>query len=131
MRAGALKNIVLQKLGIAYQLVSRNQQPAASIFNAPVVNYSALNEDMINQHKLIINTSPIGMFPNVNEAPSIPYTSIGANHYLYDLVYNPGETLFLTKGKEKGAAIKNGLDMLHIQAEESWAIWNATMPIQQ
>ena len=129
--AAAAVEYVLQKLGIAYQLVSRNQQPAASIFNAPVVNYSALNEDMINQHKLIINTSPIGMFPNVNEAPSIPYTSIGANHYLYDLVYNPGETLFLTKGKEKGAAIKNGLDMLHIQAEESWAIWNATMPIQQ
>ena len=57
--------------------------------------------------------------------------SIGATHYLYDLVYNPGETLFLTKGKEKGAAIKNGLDMLHIQAEESWAIWNASKPIQQ
>ena len=129
--AAAAVEYFLQKLGIDYQLVSRNQQPAASIFNAPVVNYSALNEDMINQHKLIINTSPIGMFPNVNEAPSIPYTSIGANHYLYDLVYNPGETLFLTKGKEKGAAIKNGLDMLHIQAEESWAIWNATMPIQQ
>jgi shikimate dehydrogenase len=129
--AAAAVEYVLQKLGIAYQLVSRNQQPDASIFNAPVINYSALNDDMINQHKLIINTSPIGMFPNVNETPSIPYASIGANHYLYDLVYNPGETLFLTKGKEKGAAIKNGLDMLHIQAEESWAIWNASMPIQQ
>lgn len=129
--AAAAVEYVLQKLGIAYQLVSRNQQTNASIFNAPVINYSLLNEDIIHQHTLIINTSPIGMFPNVNEAPTIPYASIGANHYLYDLVYNPGETLFLAKGKEKGAAIKNGLDMLHIQAEESWAIWNTSKPIQQ
>lgn len=129
--AAAAVEYVLQKLGIAYQLVSRNQQPDASIFNAPVINYSMLNEDLIHQHTLIINTSPIGMFPNVNEAPLIPYSFIGANHYLYDLVYNPGETLFLSKGKEKGAAIKNGLDMLHIQAEESWTIWNASKPIQQ
>ena len=129
--AAAAVEYVLQKLGIAYQLVSRNQQTNASIFNAPVINYSVLNEAIINQHTLIINTSPIGMFPNVNEAPTIPYASIGPNHYLYDLVYNPGETLFLAKGKEKGAAIKNGLDMLHIQAEESWTIWNASKPIQQ
>ena len=93
-----------------------------------LMNYSALNEDMINQHKLIINTSPIGMYPNVQEAPLIPYEAIGSGHYLYDLVYNPAETLFLAKGKEKGAAIKNGLDMLHLQALESWAIWNAAIP---
>ena len=86
---------------------------------------------MIHEHTLLVNTSPIGMYPTVSEAPIIPYEGIGTNHYLYDLVYNPAETLFLSKGKEKGAAIKNGLDMLHIQAEESWLIWNASTPIQQ
>ena len=126
--AAAAVEWVLQKLSIQYQLVSRNNQANASIFNAPVVNYSALNEDMINQHKLIINTSPIGMYPNVQEAPLIPYEAIGSGHYLYDLVYNPAETLFLSKGKEKAAAIKKGLDMLHFQAEESWAMWNAAIP---
>ena len=129
--AAAAVEYVLQKLSIAYQLVSRSNQQVASIFKAPIINYAALNDEMIHQHTLIINTSPIGMYPNVTDAPSIPYEGIGSNHYLYDLVYNPAETLFLSKGKEKGAAIKNGLDMLHIQAEESWVIWNAGTPIRQ
>jgi len=129
--AAAAVEYVLQKLAISYQLVSRSNQEATSIFNAPIINYTALNEEMIQQHTLIINTSPIGMYPNVKDAPAIPYESIGTNHYLYDLVYNPEITLFLEKGKQKGAAIKNGLDMLHIQAEESWAIWNSVSPIQQ
>lgn len=129
--AAAAVEYVLQKLGIAYQLVSRTNKKEASIFNAPVINYIELNSDMLKAHTLIINTSPIGMYPNVNEAPAIAYEGIGAQHYLYDLVYNPAATLFLSKGKEKGAAIKNGLDMLHIQAEESWAIWNESTPIQQ
>ena len=129
--AAAAVEFVLQKLSIAYQLVSRTKKENASIFNAAVVHYSDLNSDTIRQHTLIINTSPIGMYPNVTEAPSIAYEGIGTHHYLYDLVYNPAETLFLSKGKEKGAAVKNGLDMLHIQAEESWAIWNASKPVQQ
>ena len=129
--AAAAVEYVLQKLGIAYQLVSRNDQSKATIYNASVINYAVLNEEIINQHRLIINTSPIGMYPNIDEAPSIPYAFLSDKHYLYDLVYNPGETLFLAKGKEKGATIKNGLDMLHIQAEESWAIWNSLTPIQQ
>jgi len=129
--AAAAVEFVLQKLGIAYHLVSRSRKENASIFNAPVIQYSDLNIDTIHQHTLIINTSPIGMYPSVTEAPAIAYEGIGTHHYLYDLVYNPAETLFLSKGKEKGAAVKNGLDMLHIQAEESWLIWNASKPIQQ
>jgi shikimate dehydrogenase len=129
--AAAAVEFVLQKLSIAYQLVSRSKKENASIFNAAVVHYSDLNSDTIRQHTLIINTSPIGMYPNATEAPAIAYEGIGTHHYLYDLVYNPAETLFLSKGKEKGAAVKNGLDMLHIQAEESWAIWNASKPVQQ
>ena len=129
--AAAAVEYVLQKLSIAYQMVSRTKKENASIFNAPVIYYSDLNVEVIHQHTLLINTSPIGMYPNVSEAPAIAYEGIGTQHYLYDLVYNPAETLFLSKGKEKGAAIKNGLDMLHIQAEESWLIWNASTPIQQ
>ena len=129
--AAAAVEFVLQKLSIAYQLVSRSKKENASIFNAAVVHYSDLNSDTIRQHTLIINTSPIGMYPNATEAPAIAYEGIGTHHYLYDLVYNPAETLFLSKGKEIGAAVKNGLDMLHIQAEESWAIWNASKPVQQ
>ena len=129
--AAAAVEFVLQKLSITYQLVSRTKKENASIFNAAVIHYSDLNTDTISQHTLIINTSPIGMYPNVTEAPAIAYEGIGTHHYLYDLVYNPAETLFLSKGKEKGAAVKNGLDMLHIQAEESWAIWNASKPVQQ
>jgi shikimate dehydrogenase len=129
--AAAAVEYVMQKLGVTYQLVSRSNHKGASIFDAPVISYDALNADVVSAHTLLINTSPIGMYPNTTEAPAIPYEGIGANHYLYDLVYNPAATLFLSKGKEKGAAIKNGLDMLHIQAEESWAIWNASTPIQQ
>lgn len=129
--AAAAVEWVLQKFSIAYQLVSRNKQANASIFNAPVIQYDSLNEDIIAKHTLIINTSPIGMYPNIQEAPLIPFDALGAKHYLYDLVYNPAETLFLARGKEKGAAIKNGLDMLHLQAEESWNIWNAATPPKQ
>ena len=129
--AAAAVEWVLQKLSITYQLVSRNKQANASIFNAPVIQYDSLNVDIITKHTLIINTSPIGMYPNIQEAPLIPFEALGATHYLYDLVYNPAETLFLARGKEKGAAIKNGLDMLHLQAKESWNIWNAATPPMQ
>jgi shikimate dehydrogenase len=91
------------------------------------ISYEQLNKSMIESHTLIINTSPLGMFPNVNEAPPIAYEGITAEHHLYDLVYNPIETLFMQNGLAKGATVQNGLAMLHIQAEESWAIWNAKM----
>ena len=82
----------------------------------------------MSKHSLIINTSPVGMFPNTQEAPSIPYELLTTQHHLYDLVYNPAETLFMAKGLAKGASVQNGLEMLHIQAQESWKIWNTTQP---
>lgn len=80
--------------------------------------------EIIKRFKLIVNTTPLGMFPKVENAPEIPYNLLSSDHYLYDLVYNPSETLFLSRGKERGAKIKNGLEMLELQAEKSWEIWN-------
>jgi shikimate dehydrogenase len=91
------------------------------------LSYDQLSASVIESHTRIINTSPLGMYPNVNEAPPIAYEAITAQHHLYDLVYNPTETLFMQNGLAKGATVQNGLAMLHIQAEESWAIWNAKM----
>jgi len=113
---------VLQQLNIQYQVVSR-KQPAID----GNLSYEQLTKSIIESHTLIINTSPLGMFPKVNEAPPIAYDAITDHHHLYDLVYNPIETLFIQNGLAKGATVQNGLEMLHIQAEESWAIWNAKM----
>jgi shikimate dehydrogenase len=119
---GAAKAVayVLQNLGIAYSFVSRNQRPAVSSSS-----YSDLSKEIIATHTLIVNTTPLGMFPNVNQCPPIPYEHLTEKHLLYDLVYNPEETLFLKKGKEKGAQIKNGLEMLQLQADKAWEIWNS------
>jgi shikimate dehydrogenase len=126
--ASAAVQWVLQKLNIQYQVVSRrgntleeNSEMKASL------SYDQLSASVIESHTLIMNTSPLGMYPNTNEAPPIAYEGITAQHHLYDLVYNPTETLFMKNGLTKGATVQNGLDMLHIQAEESWAIWNAKM----
>jgi shikimate dehydrogenase len=81
---------------------------------------------MVEEHTLIINTTPLGTSPNIHECPPIPYEYITEHHLLYDLIYNPEQTLFLKKGLEKGAAIKNGFEMLVLQAEKSWEIWNST-----
>ena len=115
---------VLQKLNIKYKIVSR----AA---DAGKISYEQVTPSLLATHTLIINASPLGMYPNVNEAPALPYEAIGVQHHLYDLVYNPSETLFLQKGKTQGASIQNGLAMLHLQAEKSWEIWNAATPIEQ
>ena len=117
---GASKAVeyVLKKLGIAFQYVSRTK-------NDKAISYEELNESIIQHSKLIINTTPIGMYPNIDTAPDIPYNVITDKHLLYDLIYNPEETLFLKKGKEKGAQTKNGLEMLYLQAERSWEIWNS------
>lgn len=116
---------VLNKLGVDFKYVSRNANEAA------ILSYDSLTSTMLQEHTLIINTSPVGMYPNVNEAPSLDYASIGSEHHLYDLIYNPSETLFLQKGKERGATIQNGLEMLHLQAEASWEIWNSEKPLEQ
>lgn len=108
---------VLNKLQIPFAVASR--RPSDN-----TIEYATLTDEAIARHKLIINCTPLGTYPNVNECPPIPYNGIGPAHYLYDLVYNPAETLFLQKGKERGATIKNGSDMLTIQAEAAWEIWN-------
>jgi shikimate dehydrogenase len=107
----------LRQLKISYKYVSR--KPSAKNFS-----YEQLTDDLMQEYTLIINTTPLGMHPNVVEAPPIPYHALNSKHYLFDLVYNPAKTLFLQKGEEQGAAIKNGYEMLVLQAEESWRIWN-------
>ena len=116
---GASKAVqyVLQRMQIPFKLVSRTAKNDC-------ISYAEVNATMMETHHLIINTTPLGMAPNDFTAPSIPYNSIKNEHCLYDLVYNPEKTLFLSKGEANGARICNGLSMLHLQAERSWQIWN-------
>lgn len=109
----------LKQLSIDCQLVSRNPK------NDTVLSYDDLNENFIKDYLLIVNTTPLGMYPNISEYPKIPYQAITNNHYLFDLIYNPSETPFLKFGKENGAQTQNGLKMLELQAEFSWKIWNS------
>jgi len=115
---GSAKSVafVLQNLGIHYQLVSCEPKEKE-------LSYASLDNNILADHLLIINTTPLGMFPNVDSAPDIPYHFLTGHHFLFDLIYNPSETLFLKEGKKKNAIVQNGLNMLHIQAEESWKIW--------
>jgi len=83
-----------------------------------------LDEKIITESTLIINTTPLGMYPDIGNYPDIPYQFISKQHLLYDLIYNPVKTIFLKKGEERGAVIKNGEEMLILQAEENWRIWN-------
>lgn len=118
---GASKAIkyILTKLGIEYVSASIEEQ----LFEKEI-RYSNIDEKMIREHLIIINATPLGTFPNVDNCADIPYQIITADHVMFDLVYNPEETLFMKKGKEKGASVKNGLEMLHLQAIRSWEIWN-------
>ncbi|HEX8515764.1 MAG TPA: shikimate dehydrogenase [Bacteroidia bacterium] len=120
---GAAKAVhhVLKEIGIDCYFVSRDK---TRITSEKVFEYSELNEYMMSAFKLIINTTPVGMFPETNSAPGILYEHLGPGHLLYDLVYNPAETEFLKRGKAKGASAVNGLSMLRQQAEEAWRIWN-------
>ncbi|MGI8893843.1 MAG: shikimate dehydrogenase family protein [Bacteroidia bacterium] len=113
--AGAVA-YVLKKFNIDYKFVSRNKEKK-------FLHYSDLTEETIRKNKLIINTTPVGTTPRTEEYPEIPYFAITSDHLLYDLIYNPAETQFLRKGKKREAIVKNGLQMLEIQAEESWKIW--------
>ena len=116
---GAAKAVcfVLKKLGIDFLQVSRTPGTGK-------ISYEKIDQAIINAHKIIINTTPLGMHPNVESLPAIPYQFVSDEHLFYDLVYNPAETAFLKKGKESGAATINGLEMLHLQAAKSWEIWN-------
>lgn len=117
---GASKAIAfsLRELNIDYKYVSRTQK------NGVDFTYNTLTSDIVNQHHIIINCTPIGTFPNVDEFPNIPYQGISQNHILYDLIYNPEETSFLKHGKKYGAITMNGLQMLKLQAEKAWSIWD-------
>ncbi len=116
---GASKAVAysLKKLNIPYHYVSRKKTENVSY------TYETLTESIVRQHKVIINCTPLGTFPNIDDCPNIPYNGITNHHILFDLIYNPEETTFLKRGKAKGATIKNGLRMLELQAEKSWSIW--------
>lgn len=116
---GAAKAVryALHMLGLETLTVSRNEKPGA-------VTYGALTPDMIKEHTVIINTTPLGMYPHVDECPPIPYSVITPEHICYDLLYNPDTTLFMKRAAENGASVKNGLEMLLLQAFISWNIWN-------
>ena len=117
---GAAKAVeaALRELNITCQTVSRRPR-------AGWLTYADLTPALIAEYRLIINTTPLGTFPRVAESPHLPYAALSPRHYLYDLVYNPAETRFLAQGRAAGAHTKNGLDMLHRQAEAAWAIWQA------
>jgi len=109
---------VLDKKGIDYVFVSRNP------YDCKHIRYKILHEKMIEEHLLLINATPVGMYPDVSLFPDIPYKYITEKHLLFDLIYNPGKTLFLQKGEVRGATIVNGLEMLYLQADRAWEIWN-------
>jgi|TARA_B110000014_G_C20109674_1_gene584323 shikimate dehydrogenase len=115
---GASKAIAyaLEKLHIEYSYVSRNKNTNYT--------YNTLTTEIIKEHHIIINCTPLGTFPEIEEYPNIPYDGISNEHLLYDLIYNPKETTFLKKGKKQGAQIINGIKMLELQAEKAWRIWN-------
>ncbi len=117
---GASKAIafVLSKLNIDFQFVSRNP------ISEDILSYNSLSKTTIEEHQLIINCTPLGTYPNIQDCPDAPYEFLTDTHFLYDLIYNPSETKFLKLGKQQGAIIKNGLEMLELQAEKSWEIWN-------
>jgi len=118
---GASKAIAyaLKRNDIKYKFVSRNPEGKKQI------SYADLSREIIEDYTLIVNSTPLGTSPHVNNCPNIPYQFITPNHLLYDLIYNPQVSKFLANGRQKGASIKNGYEMLELQAEESWRIWNS------
>jgi shikimate dehydrogenase len=108
---------VLRKLGLNITQVSRSNRPG-------MINYSEITPEIIKEASLIVNTTPLGMFPATEHRPEIDYTLLNSNHILFDLVYNPEITLFLRSGIERGCTVVTGLKMLHSQAERAWQIWN-------
>lgn len=117
---GASKAIAytFKKLGITYHYVSRKQSEGVSF------TYDSLTKDIIKNHQIIVNSTPLGTFPNIENCPNIPYNAITNDHILFDLIYNPEETKFLKLGKVQQAITINGLNMLKLQAEKAWSIWN-------
>lgn len=122
--AASAVSVALDRSGIKYLVVTRdkNRLPT-SIGNGKVIEYSSLTPDIIHEHRLIINTTPLGMAPVTNAAPPFPWEYLSASHYLFDLIYNPEETLAMKIAKAHGAKVCNGLRMLHAQADAAWKIW--------
>ncbi len=122
---GASKAVVwvLKKLGYDIILVSRTQQATQTTKAYNILTYNELNADLIVSCKLIVNTTPLGMYPNTSSLPLIPYHGLTSNHIMYDLVYNPARTAFLKRGEDAGCKTIGGLDMLRLQAEKAWKIW--------
>ena len=118
---GASKAVAFafKKLNIPFLLVSRNPKDKTQI------SYNQITENVLKEFSILVNCSPVGTFPNVEISPNIPYQFISKEHLLFDLIYNPSETAFLSEGKKRGATIKNGYEMLELQAEKSWEIWNS------
>lgn len=117
---GAAKAVMygLNKFGIDSQLVSRKKTDNT-------ITYTDIDKNIIDEYHIIVNTTPLGMYPNIDECPDIPYELLSKKHLCYDLLYNPDETLFMKKAKENGATVKNGLEMLLLQAFVSYEIWNS------
>lgn len=117
---GASKAVeyVLKKFGIEVTKVSRNP-------DGNQISYADLTPELVKENLLIVNTTPVGMFPDIENYPDIPYQYLTSSHLCYDVIYNPEETEFLKRSKEQGAATKNGLEMLRLQAEKAWEIWNS------
>lgn len=111
-------NYGLKQLGLETLFVSRNRH------NDNTITYSELTPEIMNDYKVIVNCTPVGMYPKADECPDIPYECLTPEHLLYDLLYNPDTTLFMKKGSDNGAIVKNGLEMLLLQAFGAWDIWN-------
>lgn len=108
---------VFKKLGIPFSIVSRN--------NEANFTYQSLSAHIVEAHSIIVNTTPLGMYPNVNEFPQLPYHAITPKHLVIDLIYNPNQTMLLAMAAQRGAQIQNGIEMLRLQAEAAWKIWTA------
>ncbi len=117
---GAAKAVsyALKNMNFNYKFVSRKEKSLEKF-----ISYNELNKDIISENLLIINATPLGIYPKINQKPDIPYYFLSEKHHLFDLIYNPSQTLFLTEGKKRGAKIQNGLEMLHLQAEKAWEIF--------
>ena len=110
-------NYGLKSLGLETVCVSRYERPGT-------ICYKDITPDIVNEYNVIVNCTPVGMFPKTDKCPDLPYEAMDNHTLLYDLIYNPDETLFMTKGLEQGATVKNGLEMLLLQAFASWEFWN-------
>ena len=120
----------LRELGIGYTLVSRKGGERAphdaGVIGDPAeaIGYQDVDEQVMAEHQIIVNCTPLGMHPYEDQLPNLPYQHLTEKHLLYDCIYNPEKTLFLQKGEEQGCRIKNGLEMLHLQADEAWSVWS-------